>query len=109
MARTCKVMGTALAAIGVAVAVAFVMMMAHDDTYRRAELAYSRNAGNAMYELEFRGAQVRRAFQGIGVVAGILLALNGATLLSLGVVATRTLRHTHPTGPALPRGERREE
>ena len=75
MARTCKVIGTVLAAIGVAVAVAFVIVMTRDDAYRRAALAYTRNAGNAMYELEFRGAQVRRGFESIGVVAGILLAL----------------------------------
>jgi hypothetical protein len=100
MARTCKVVGAALAAIGVAVAVAFVLVMARDDAYRRAELAYRRNAGNAMYELEFRGAQVRRAFQGIGVVAGILLGLNGVTLLGLGVVATRVSRETEPEASA---------
>jgi hypothetical protein len=90
MARTCKVIGTALAAIGVAVAVVFIITMTRDDAYRRAELAYKLNAGNAMYELEFRGAQVRRGFESIGVVAGVLLALNGVTLLGLGVVATRT-------------------
>ena len=92
MARACKAIGGALAALGVCVAVAFVVLMARDDAYRRAEIAYTRNAGNAMYELEFRGAQVRRAFQGTGVVAGILLALNGATLLALGVVAGRSDR-----------------
>jgi peptidoglycan/LPS O-acetylase OafA/YrhL len=103
MGRTCKVIGIALAAVGLAAAAAFVIMMARDDAYRRAELAYRLNAGNAMYELEFRGAEVRRAFQGIGVVAGILLALNGATLLGLGVVATRMSRETDLTGSPRPR------
>jgi hypothetical protein len=103
MARTCKVIGTALAAIGVAVAVVFIIMMTRDEAYRQAELAYKLTAGNAMYELEFRGAQVRRAFQGIGVVAGILVVLNGATLLGLGVVATRVSRQTEPKGNAPPR------
>jgi hypothetical protein len=106
MARACKVIGAALAGIGIAVAVAFVVVMARDDAYGRARLAYTRNAGNAMYELEFRGAQVRRAFQGVGVVAGILVALNGATLLSLGVVATRMARDTEPKGEARARGAR---
>jgi hypothetical protein len=90
MGRACKVVGTALAVIGIAVAVAFVVLIARDEGYRHAELAYTRNAGNAMYELEFRGAQVTRGFESIGMVAGILLALNGVTLLGLGVVATRT-------------------
>lgn len=90
MARACKVIGAALAVLGVAIAVAFVVVIGRDDAYRHAELAYARNNGNAMYELEFRGAQVRRAFQGVGVVAGVLLALNGTTLLGLGILATRT-------------------
>jgi hypothetical protein len=90
MARACKVIGAALAVLGVASAVAFVVVIGRDDAYRHAELAYARNNGNAMYELEFRGAQVRRAFQGVGVVTGVLLALNGSTLLGLGILATRT-------------------
>ena len=90
MARACKVIGAALAVLGVAIAVAFVVVIGRDDAYRHAELAYARNNGNAMYELEFRGAQVRRAFQGVGVVTGVLLALNGSTLLGLGILATRT-------------------
>jgi hypothetical protein len=90
MARVCKVIGAALAVLGVAIAVVFVVVIGRDDAYRHAELAYARNNGNAMYELEFRGAQVRRAFQGVGVVTGVLLALNGSTLLGLGILATRT-------------------
>ena len=90
MARACKVIGAALAVLGVAIAVAFVVVIGRDDAYRHAELAYARNNGNAMYELEFRGVQVRRAFQGVGVVTGVLLALNGSTLLGLGILATRT-------------------
>jgi len=109
MGRGCKVIGAALVAIGIAVAVALVFVMARDEAYRRAELAYTRNVGNAMYELEFRGAQVRRAFEGMGVVAGILLALNGATLLALGVVATRTPLDTEPKGRAPTQGERTKE
>ncbi|HEX7408710.1 MAG TPA: hypothetical protein VF515_13800 [Candidatus Binatia bacterium] len=90
MARACKVIGAALAVLGVAIAVAFVVVIGRDDAYRHAELAYARNNGNAMYELEFRGVQVRRAFQAVGVVTGVLLALNGSTLLGLGILATRT-------------------
>jgi hypothetical protein len=89
MARACKVIGAALAGLGVVIAVAFAIVMVRDDAYRRAELAYTRNRGNAMYELEFYGAQVRRAFQGVGVVAGVLVALNGTTLLGLGILAMR--------------------
>jgi hypothetical protein len=79
-----------MAALGVAIAVACAVVMTRDDAYRHAELVYARNNGNAMYELEFRGAQVRRAFQAVGVVTGVLLAMNGSTLLGLGILATRT-------------------
>jgi hypothetical protein len=89
MARACKVIGAALAVLGVAVALTFAVIIARDDAYRRAAMAFERNAGNVMYEAEFRGAQARRAFELIGVVAGMLLALNGGTLVGLGVVARR--------------------
>ncbi len=94
MGRVCKIAGSLLAVLGLAVVIWFALAMARDEAYRHAELAYTRNAGNAMYELEFRGAQVRRAFQGVGAVAGILLTLNGVTLLVLGVVASRTAART---------------
>jgi len=89
MSRACKLIGGALVIVGLAVALGFVRTIARDEEYRRAEMAASRNAGNVMYEAEFKGAQVRRAFEGIGAVAGVLLGLNGFTLIGLGVVAGR--------------------
>ncbi len=92
MARACKLIGGVLAALGVAVALLFAVTIARDADYRQAELAATVNKGNVMYEAEFKGAQARRAFELIGAVVGVLLALNGATLLGLGVVAGH-LRH----------------
>ncbi|HXQ23083.1 MAG TPA: hypothetical protein VN812_15505 [Candidatus Acidoferrales bacterium] len=89
MARTCKLIGTALALLGVAGALWFVVIMARDDAYRQAALAASRNPGNVMYDAELKGAQVRRAFEVGVVITGILLTINGLTLLGLGVVAGR--------------------
>ena len=92
MARACTVVGGALAAIGLTLALAFVVVMTRDESYRTAALAAARNPGNVMYEAEFKGAQVQRAFELVGVVTGLLLILSGGTLAGLGVVAGR-LRH----------------
>jgi len=92
MAGACKVIGAALSVLGIALVLTFVIVIGRDADYRRAEMAAARNAGNVMYEAEFKGAQVRRAFELVGVLAGILLAINGGTLLSLGVVAGRVNR-----------------
>ncbi len=89
MSRVCKLVGGALLLVGLAVTLTFAVIIGRDDAYRRADLAYSLNAGNVMYEAEFRGAQVRRAFEMMGGVAGVLLAINGTTLVALGVVAAR--------------------
>ena len=101
MAGRCKLIGGALAVLGMAVALAFVIVIARDSSYGSAALAAQRNPGNVMYDAEFKGAQIRRAFELGGVIAGILLALNGATLAALGVVAGRLpgsaelAAHTH--------------
>jgi len=89
MARAYKVVGSVLSVVGVAVALFCVVVIARDAAYRQAELACSRNPANAMYELEFGAARVRRGFQQVGVIAGFLLAINGLTLVGLGVVAGR--------------------
>ena len=93
MARASKVIGAALATLGVAVAVVFGVVMSRDEGYEKAALAAARNPGNVMYDAEFGAAKIRRGFQLVGVVAGILFALNGTTLVGLGAVATR-LEHT---------------
>jgi len=95
MARACTVVGSVLAILGVAVALLFIVVIARDDVYRRAQLIATRNPGNAMYDAEFGVARIRRGFETVGVVAGLLLALNGATLLGLGVIAGR--RHERPS------------
>jgi hypothetical protein len=92
MARACKIIGATLSVVGVAIALTFVTVIARDDAYRQAAKAFSLNPGNVMYEAEFKGAQVRRAFELTGVIAGVLLAINGTTLLGLGVVAARVRR-----------------
>lgn len=89
MARVCTVVGGVLAVFGVAVALAFLVAMSRDDAYTKAEMASTRNPGNVMYEAEFGAARVRRGFQLGGLIAGVLLGVNGSTLLGLGIVAGR--------------------
>jgi hypothetical protein len=93
MARASKVIGAALATLGVAVAVMFGVVMSRDEGFQKAALAAARNPGNVMYDAEFGAAKIRRGFQLVGVVAGILFVLNGTTLVGLGAVASR-LGHT---------------
>ena len=92
MARACTVIGGVLVVLGLAAALAFLVAIGRDDAYSKAEMASSRNPGNVMYEAEFGAARVRRGFQLGGVIAGVLLGLNGVTLVSLGVVAGRLSR-----------------
>ena len=92
MARACQLIGGALTILGIAIALTFMIVMRRDAAFFRAELAFSLNPGNVMYEAEYRGAQVRRAFEGVAVGAGMLLAVNGATLVGLGTVAARLRR-----------------
>jgi len=92
MGRACKFIGTVLGVLGVVVTLTFAVVIARDDDYRRAALTASHNPGNVMYDAEFKGAQVRRAFEMIGIIVGVLLLINGTTLLGLGMLAGRVPR-----------------
>jgi hypothetical protein len=89
MARACKWIGTLLVAAGVALAVTFGLQIAHDRDYARKELIASRNPGNDVYKLEFGLAQIKRGFQIVFLSGGVLLGLNGLTLIAIGAVAGR--------------------
>ncbi|HUI24655.1 MAG TPA: hypothetical protein VL403_01125 [Candidatus Kryptonia bacterium] len=89
MAGVCKLVGGLVLLIGVLFAGACVTAMARDEAYAKAKLVASRNPGNVLYEAEFKGAQVQRAFQLVGAAGGALLGLNGLTLILLGAVAGR--------------------
>ncbi len=90
MARACTVVGGVLVVLGLAVALGFLVAIQRDDAYGKAALASARNPGNVMYEAEFGAARVRRGFQLGGVITGVLLGINGSTLLGLGIVAGRS-------------------
>ena len=92
MARACTVIGGIFLVVGLAVALGFLVAIERDDAYSRAAMASERNPGNVMYEAEFGAARVRRGFQVGGLIAGVLLGVNGSTLLGLGIVASRLQR-----------------
>jgi len=90
MARVCKLGGSVLVTLGFLVLVLALGALARDhESYGHAALAADRNAGNVMYEAEFGKARLQRAFEVVGASFGVLIALNGATLVALGVVAAR--------------------
>ena len=89
MARACTMVGGILVVLGLAVALGFLVAIGRDDAYAKAAMASARNPGNVMYEAEFGAARVRRGFEVGGVIAGVLLGVNGTTLVGLGIVAGR--------------------
>ena len=97
MARICTAVGGLLVVLGIAMALTFAVAIMRDDGYSSAALAAARNPGNVMYDAELKGAQVKRAFELVGSCLGVLLALNGGTLVALGVVASRHSKSSSTT------------
>lgn len=92
MATICKTVGGLLLAAGLAGLVAFASFVLRDEKFEKARLLRERNPGNVMYESEYFVAATVRGFLIGGAVGGGLLALNGATLLLVGVLAGRSER-----------------
>jgi hypothetical protein len=89
MATVCKTLGGLLLAVGLAGLVAFASFVLRDEKFGKARLMRERNPGNVMYESEYFVAATVRGFLIGGAVAGGLLALNGTTLLLVGMTAAR--------------------
>ena len=89
MAKILKATGGVLLAAGLAAMLAIAVYIARDETYAKSRLRMSRNPGNVMYESEYFVALTMRAFLVGGAVGGGLLALNGGTVLLLGIWARR--------------------
>jgi hypothetical protein len=89
MLRRARVLGLVLAAIGVAVLLAFGGFAAqhYAGDFSKARLVHERNPGNAMYDAQFFVAANGLALLVGGTVAGALLALNGLTLVLVGRLA----------------------
>jgi hypothetical protein len=89
MVRTVRTVGATLIVIGLVAAVVFAVYVVGDREYGTAALLLERNPGNVMYEARYGGAFIKRALLVSGAVAGVLVALNGTTLLLLGHLAAR--------------------
>jgi hypothetical protein len=93
MHRRARLIGTVVAAVGVAVLVTFSYYgTANFWEFRKQQMFFERNPGNAMYELQYRGASAGLAFMIGGAIAGALLTLNGLTWIALGGVARQLER-----------------
>ena len=84
-----KLAGGLMIGIGLSGAVIFGGMAFTDSEFAKAKLLVERNPGNVMYEAQFGGAQIKRAFQLSTAAGGVLLALNGVTMFLVGVVGSR--------------------
>ena len=89
MRFACKVAGVALLLGGLLLAVWLSVAIFRDEDYAKAAMLMERNPGNVLYESKYFVAAVWRAIR-VGVaMSGALVALNGATLFLIGVVAER--------------------
>jgi hypothetical protein len=84
-----KAVGTTLLAAGLAVLIGFTVFVWNDERFHKASMLKERNPGNVMYETQYFAAFTIHTFLVSGAVCGALLALNGTTLLLLGIVAGR--------------------
>ena len=89
MSRVCKAIGTVLLAVGIIALVAFTSFVLGDEDFQRAQLVKERNPGNVMYESRYFVALTAHTFLIGGALCGGLVALNGLTLLLLGIVVQR--------------------
>jgi amino acid permease len=85
MHRRARLIGTVVAAIGVAVFISFAYYVVSTfGDFRKAQMFHERNPGNAMYDLQYFVAASGLVFTIGGAVCGVLLALNGLSWIALG-------------------------
>ena len=92
MAKTAKLLGVTLLAVGLAVLVAFTVFVVRDERFSKATLLKERNPGNLMYESQYFVAATIHFFLIAGAVAGAFLAIDGAIFLFIGNLADRQER-----------------
>lgn len=88
MRRRARMVGTILAAVGLAVMIGFggvALWWAapSNGELRKAQLLRERNPGNQLYDLQFFIALVKMGFLVVISMGGGLLALNGVSLILL--------------------------
>jgi hypothetical protein len=81
MAIYLRSVAAVVALLGVLAGARFASLAAHDEAFRRTALAKERNAGNILFESEFRVAQAGHLFLIYSAVGSFLIALVGGSLL----------------------------
>ena len=92
MAKTAKLLGVTLLAVGLAVLIAFTAFVVRDERFSKATLLKERNPGNLMYESQYFVAATIHFFLIAGAVGGAFLAIDGVTFLFIGNLADRQER-----------------
>jgi len=93
MHRRARLIGTIVAAMGVAILLSFAYyVFATLGDFRKAQMFHERNPGNAMYDLQYFVAASELVFTIGGAVCGALLTLNGLTWMAVGGVVRQVER-----------------
>jgi hypothetical protein len=78
----------------------FVRLVIHDEEFQRAALLKERNAGNVLFESEYRVAEAGHVFLIYSAVSCFLIALIGGSLLwGVGVLHSK-VDESSPSGSA---------
>lgn len=81
MSRYLKTLAVVVALVGSLAGAAFVRRIAADEEFTRASMMRERNAGNLLFESEFRVAQAAHVFLVYSAIGSFLLAIVGGSLL----------------------------
>ena len=81
MAAYLKLLGAIVALLGVLAGARFVTLVRNDEAYARAALMRERNAGNILFESEFRVAEAGHVFLLYSAIGSFLIAIVGGSLL----------------------------
>jgi hypothetical protein len=81
MAGYLKAMGAIVALLGVLAGARFLMLVRADETFARAAMMRERNAGNILFESEYRVAEAAHVFLIYSAASSFLIAVIGGSLL----------------------------
>jgi len=93
MAAYLKSLAILVALLGTLSGLRFASLVVHDEQYARAAMARERNAGNILFESEYRVAEAAHVFLAYSALGSFLTALIGGSLLwGVGALHTKVDR-----------------
>jgi hypothetical protein len=93
MAAYLKSVAALVALAGLLVGARFVTLVQNDEAFARAAMMRERNAGNILFESEYRVAEASHVFLVYSAASSFLIALIGGSLLwGLGALHTKVGR-----------------